>query len=81
MMKRPDMRRYFAAQIDIHVRGLLAGSTPQLPAGVARVRGSVRDSEIVVTMADGTVWKWAGGRYSSRKVSGCYAHLQPVKVD
>lgn len=79
-MKRPDMRARFRAQIDTHVNGGGWNRTPNLPHGVAKVKGDVTDREIVVTMKDGTEWKWAGGKYASRKVNLCYAPLMPKPV-
>ncbi len=78
--QRPDMRAYFRAQIDRSVNGLMATTVPRLPVGVRSVVGSVRDREIIVSMADGSVWRWTGGRYASRKVNGCYAPLLPTPV-
>ena len=73
---RPDMRRYFQGQIDVHVRGMLAVPAPR-PADVARVVGDVTDRVITVTMWDGAVYRWAGGRYARRKVNLCHAPLMP----
>lgn len=75
--RRPDLKAYFRAQIDRHVNGMLATTTPRLPADVRSVVGTVRDSVITVTMVDGTVWHWSGGRYANRKVNLCYAPLMP----
>lgn len=80
MTTRPDMRAYFKARIDHHVNGMLATSRAVHPAGVARVAGDVTSREIVVTMRDGTVWKWAGGEYSARKVNFCYPPKMPTPV-
>lgn len=74
--KRPDMRDYFRARIDWHVNGLFS-RTAHLPSGVMRVSGDVTDDTIIVTMRDGSTWKWEGGRYSTRKINGCYAPLMP----
>lgn len=78
MMKRPNMRDYFRAQIDRHVNGGLSGSVPRLPQNVKTIKGSVTDSRIVVTMLDGTEYVWSGGRYGSRKVNLCYPPLMPL---
>ena len=78
--RRPDMREYFKARIDWHVRGMLARSA-SYPSGVARVAGDVTDRLIVVTMRDGSVFTWTGGEYSARKVNGCYAPLMPKVAD
>ncbi len=80
MGKRPDMREYFRARIDIHVNGMLARTTARKPHGVEQVRGDVTDREIVVVMRDGTEWRWQGGKYASRKVNLCYAPLMPTPV-
>lgn len=77
-MPRPDMRDYFRAHIDRHVNGMLSTRRATLPANVRTVTGTVTDKEIVVTMVDGTVYRWTGGRYATRKVRGCYAPLMPV---
>lgn len=74
--KRPDMREYFRARIDWHVRGVFARSA-RYPAGVVRVTGDVTDRAVVVTMRDGSVFTWSGGRYATRKINGCYAPLMP----
>lgn len=79
MMKRPNMNPWFAHQIDQHVNGP-RWNGPRLPQGVARVEGSVTSSVITVTMHDGTVYKWSGGRYSARKINLCYAPLMPKPV-
>lgn len=79
MSRRPDMRAYFGAQIDRHVRGGLSSSA-RLPGDVVRVSGTVRDSRIVVSMRDGSRWVWSGGRFAARKVDGCYAPLMPRPV-
>lgn len=79
--KRPDLSAYFRSRIDWHVRGLMSGHQARLPNAVKTIDGDVTDHRIVVTMVDGTVWEWAGGRYATRKVAGCYAPLMPkVKV-
>lgn len=80
MARRPNMRAYFAAQIDRHVNGMMARSAPRLPADVSNVTGTVTDSVITVTMRDGATWQWRGGRYAARKVNGCYAPLMPTPV-
>lgn len=74
---RPDLRAYFTAQIDRHVNGMLARSTPSLPNTVLRVRGDVTDHVIVAVMRDGTEWRWHGGQYATKKRNGCYAPLMP----
>lgn len=74
---RPNMRPYFRAEIDQHVNGMTARTSARYPAGVDRVSGDVTDARITVTMRDGSVWLWSGGRYASRKVNGCYAPLMP----
>lgn len=80
MSKRPDMRAYFAARIDHHVNGILARTAARRPNGVDTIVGDVDHSTIVVTMRDGTVWRWQGGRFATRKVNGCYAPLQPKPI-
>jgi hypothetical protein len=75
--KRPDMRPYFAARIEHHVHGMMARVQARLPRDVRRVHGDVTDAVIRVEMNDGTEWKWTGGRYATRKVSGTYAPLMP----
>lgn len=80
MANRPDMRARFRAQIDSHVSGGGWNRIPNLPLGVEKVKGDVTDREIIVTMRDGTVWKWEGGHYASRKVNLCYAPLMPKPV-
>lgn len=79
-MARPNMKPYFAARIDNHVNGMLARTQAQRPANVSRIDGNVTDSVITVTMTDGTEYQWAGGRYASRKVNGCYAPLMPTVI-
>lgn len=81
MAKRPDMRDYFRARIDFHVNGWNARSTARIPNGIRRVNGDVTDSEIAVTMDDGSVWRWKGGGYAARKVNGCYSPLMPKPMD
>ena len=76
-MKRPDMREFFRSRIEWHTRGMMAGHLARRPSEVKRIEGDVDSREIVVHMMDGTVWKWEGGKYSSRKVNGCYAPLMP----
>lgn len=78
-VKRPDMREYFKARIEWHVRGLLARSA-RYPAGVVRVAGDVTDQVIRVTMRDGSIFAWSGGRYAARKINGCYAPLMPEPI-
>lgn len=80
MDKRPDMRGYFAARIDHNVNGMMARTHARTPHDVARVEGDVTDQQITVTMRDGAVFTWSGGRYASRKVNGCYAPLMPKPV-
>lgn len=77
--KRPDMRDYFKARIEWHVRGLLARSA-RYPADVVRVAGDVTDQVIRVTMRDGSIFTWSGGRYAARKINGCYAPLMPKPI-
>jgi hypothetical protein len=79
-MPRPNLSEFFKAKIDQHVNGMLATSTVRLPNTVRRVSGSVEDAVIEVTMTDGTVYKWSGGQYSTRKVRGCYAPLMPKPI-
>ena len=78
-MKRPDLRAYFRSRIDYHVNGMFARQDGwnTRPRDVKSIKGDVTDREIVVTMLDGTVYKWSGGRYASRKVNLCYAPLMP----
>jgi hypothetical protein len=78
--KRPNLRAYFAARIDHHVNGMMARPTPALPSDVKRVNGDVTSTTITVEMLDGTVWRWSGGRYASRKVNLCYAPLMPKPI-
>lgn len=78
-MKRPDMRAYFKARIDVHVNGLMSQrSQVRLPADVRKISGGVTDQNIVVTMLDGTQWYWRGGQYAARKVNLCYAPKMPT---
>jgi hypothetical protein len=83
MSKRPDMKNYFRAKIDFHVNGMMSNSQTRstIPRDVKRINGDVTDSVIVVTMLDGTEWKWAGGSYAARKVNGCYAPLMPKPIE
>lgn len=76
-VKRPDMRAYFRSRIAWHAHGLLSGPQAPWPDGVRKVEGDVRDPQVVVTMDDGTVYRWSAGRLSSRKRHGCYAPLMP----
>lgn len=80
MAKRPNLSSYFRAQIDQHVRGMLATTYPRLPSDVTSVRGRVTDRIIVVTMRDGSTFTYRGGRYATRKVNGCYAPLMPTPI-
>ena len=77
--KRPDLTAYFRGRIDYHVNGMFA-RTVASPRDVRRIEGDVDSSVITVTMLDGTVWTWSGGRYAARKVNGCYAPLAPKPV-
>lgn len=76
-MKRPNLNDYFRAKIDYHVNGMLSTMSIRRPSDVRSISGDVTDSVIVVTMLDGTEYKWSGGRYAARKVNGCYAPLMP----
>lgn len=80
---RPNMSAYFRACIDQHVNGMLARTSMggTRPRDVKSIRGDVTDREIVVTMLDGTEYRWTGGRYAARKVNGCYAPLMPKPVN
>ena len=78
-MNRPDMKPYFRARIDWKVNGMLARSRAVLPPNVVSIDGDVDSSMIAVTMRDGSVFRWRGGRYSARKVNGCYAPMMPTK--
>jgi hypothetical protein len=78
---RPDLSAHFRWEIDGHVHGMMG--TVRRPARnpqIASIRGEVTDRRIVVTMTDGTVWTWEGGRYAARKVHGCYAPLMPKPI-
>lgn len=79
-MKRPNLNAYFRARIDWHVNGMMSRMSATAPQNVKSVKGDVTDREIVVTMLDGTTYKWEGGRYAARKVNGCYAPLMPKPV-
>lgn len=79
-MKRPNLNAYFRARIDHHVFGMMSRMSATAPQNVKSVKGDVTDREIVVTMLDGTTYKWEGGRYAARKVNGCYAPLMPKPV-
>lgn len=79
-MTRPDMRDYFKARIDWHVNGMMSRTQARLPHGVRKVTGDVDSATITVMMDDGTEYAWSGGRYSTRKVNGCYAPLMPKAV-
>lgn len=76
-MNRPNLTAYFRARIDWHVNGMMSRMNAPRPRDVRSIKGDVTDSVIVVTMLDGTEYKWSGGRYASRKVNGCYAPLMP----
>lgn len=80
MTRRPNMSDYFRGRIDHHVNGMLARTTVTRPRDVKTIDGTVTDPIITVTMQDGTVWKWSGGRYAARKVNGCYAPLMPKPI-
>lgn len=77
--KRPNMTDYFKARIDHHVHGMMSTMTARLPRDVAKVSGDV-DGDILVTMKDGTEWRYAFGGYSARKVAGCYAPKMPKAI-
>ena len=79
-LPRPNLSEFFKAQIDHAVHGMLSTRTVRLPNTVLRVHGSVEDAVIEVIMTDGTVYKWSGGRYSTRKQHGCYAPLMPKPI-
>jgi hypothetical protein len=79
-MKRPNLNAYFAGRIDWHVNGMMSRNHTPRPRDVKSIVGDVTDSIITVTMLDGTVYKWSGGRYASRKVNLCYAPLMPRPV-
>lgn len=74
---KPDMRDYFKARIEYHVHGAFGSRWAKLPRGVKRVEGDVDSALIVVIMDDDTEHLYAGGKYASRKVNGCYAPLMP----
>lgn len=78
--KRPNLSAYFRGRIDWHVNGLRSTARLSLPREVVKVSGDVTDPVIVVTMRDGSVWHWAGGRYATRKINGCYAPLMPRPI-
>jgi len=80
-MKRPDMRDYFLAKIDHHVRGMMSPLQVRIPHDVTHVLGDVTDPVITVTTRDGTMFQWSGGRFSSRKVHGTYAPLMPKPLE
>lgn len=77
--RRPDMREYFKARIEWHVRGMRTRPA-RYPAGVVRVVGDVTDQVIRVTTRDGSSFTWSGGRYAARKINGCYAPLMPKPI-
>lgn len=79
---RPDMRDYFKASIANYTHGMLSPYRGHRvwPNGVKRIDGNVTDQIITVTMEDGSVYKWSGGRYSSRKINLCYAPLMPKPI-
>lgn len=79
-LARPNLSEFFKAKIEHHVHGMLATRTVRLPNTVRRVHGDVTDAVIEVTMTDGTVYKWSGGQYSTRKQHGCYAPLMPKPI-
>jgi hypothetical protein len=79
-MARPDMSAYFRAQIDYHVNGMLAQTHGTLPPGVLHVVGDVTTAEITVQLVSGEIYRWSGGRYSTRKVNLCYAPLMPKVI-
>lgn len=75
---RPNLAAHFRWEIASHVHGMMCTTRrPAQPRDVVRIAGNVTDRVIVVTMRDGTVWHWTGGRYAARKVLGCYAPLMP----
>jgi hypothetical protein len=74
---RPNLSSYFRSRIEYHVYGMMASPSISPPRDVKTVNGDVTSNLITVTMNDGSVWLWSGGRWSSRKVSGCYAPLMP----
>lgn len=77
---RPDMSSYFKARIDWHVNGMMSSGQARKPADVMYVIGDVTDSIITVETRNGDKFQWAGGKFSSRKVNGCYAPLMPKPV-
>jgi hypothetical protein len=79
--KRPNLNNYFRSRIDWHVNGMMSRLHYSRPSDVKSIVGDVTDSVIVVTMLDGTVYKWSGGRYASRKVNLCYAPLMPKPIN
>ena len=78
--RRPDMRDYFRSRIEWHVHGMAAGPLARLPRGVLSCAGDVTAREIIVTLDDGTQFRWEGGRYAARKAYGTYAPLMPRAV-
>ena len=74
-----ELRAIFRHEIDVHVRGMFAGSAPRR-RDVVRVDGRVTDAMIRVTYRDGRVETYAGGRYAMHKRDGCYAPLTPRRV-
>ena len=79
-LARPNLSEFFKARIDWHVNGMLSMTQARLPRGVRKVTGDVDSPLITVTMDDGTEYEWSGGRYSTRKVNGCYAPLMPKPI-
>lgn len=77
---RPNLSAFFKAKIDQHVHGMMSTAQVRLPIEVTKVSGDVTDSVITVTMRDGSVFKWSGGEYASRKQHGCYAPLMPKPI-
>ena len=77
MAKRPDLKNFWRSRIDNHVNGMLAGPLLPAPRDVVSIDGRITDPVITVTMRDGTVWLYSGGRYAAKKRNGCYAPLIP----
>lgn len=80
-MARPNLRPWFRARIDWHTNGMLARTQESIPRDVAKIDGDVTSDLIVVTMLDGTVYKWSAGRRSPRKINLTYPPLVPKEIN
>jgi hypothetical protein len=70
--------QHFKYEIDRSVNGMSGTARrPDLSREGVSIEGSVRESQIIVTVNGSRTYIYNGARYSARKVNGCYAPLMP----